>query len=124
MAFVDDTLAYLLTLYVCILLAILVGRGTRGHWSQRVLWRLPIAVVTAFLVVLSLRSWALVELPMGRYVTTGHSPYVVFMACAMLLGLLYVTLPSLSAWLTRRRSGQSSVEASRIDVSPEHKPAR
>ena len=39
-------------------------------------WRLPLAVGVALLAVVSLRGFLLVELPFGRYTTTGHSPYV------------------------------------------------
>lgn len=91
-AFVDDRVAYLVTAYVCVLFAILVGRSGSRHWSRKVAWRLPMALLIASVVVLSLRGWALFELPFGEFVTTGHSPYVVFGVCALLSGGLYGAL--------------------------------
>jgi hypothetical protein len=88
-AFIQDSVAYAVTAYTCALVALLVGRGDTGHWSERFLARLPIAVVVGACTVLSLRSWALWPIELGRGTTTGHSPYVVLVgACALYVGAL------------------------------------
>jgi hypothetical protein len=99
-AFVDDGVAYLATAYCCVLTALLVGRSAPAsndprpptHWSRRMLWRLPLAVGVAVLAVVSLRSFAMVELPFGRVTTTGHSPYVLLPTAAVVLVLLLTAL--------------------------------
>ncbi len=89
-AFIDDTVAYMATLYSTLLVAFLVGRKGE-HWSRRVVWRLPFVVAVSVFVVVSLRSWALFALPIGDGWQSGHSPYCVLPCSALLLiGLLEI----------------------------------
>ncbi len=97
-AFINDVVAYLIAVYMCLLLAILVGRSGPSHWSRRVVYRLPIAVTTAMVVTASLRSWALFEIPIGQYTTTGHSPYVVLPVCALISVTAYELLGRAGFW--------------------------
>jgi hypothetical protein len=85
-AFIQDSVAYAVTAYTCCLVVFLVGRDGAAHWSQRLPARLPIAVLMGACTVLSLRSWALFPIPLGRGTTSGHSPYVVLI-CACLLSI-------------------------------------
>jgi hypothetical protein len=86
-AFVDDTVAYMATLYSTLLVAFLVGRKGE-HWSRRVVWRLPFVVAVSVFVVVSLRTWALFALPVGDGWQSGHSPYCVLPCSALLLTTL------------------------------------
>ncbi len=88
-AFINDVVAYLIAAYLCLLLALLVGRSGPRHWSRRIVCRLPVAVLVPALVVPSLRGWALVALPLGDFTTTGFSPYIVLPVCALLTVLAF-----------------------------------
>lgn len=107
-AFIDDTVAYLVTVYVCVLLALLVGRNRGPLAVRRMLWRLPVAVMVALGTLVSLRSWALFEIPIGRTTTTGHSPYVVLSACALITTGIF---EGISRWLSARAASSARATA-------------
>jgi hypothetical protein len=96
-AFIDDVVAYMVTLYSTALVALLVGRRSE-HWSHRVPWRLPFVVAVSVVVVASLRSWALFALPLGDGWQSGYSPYFVLTSS----GLSFIALVELLARLTPR----------------------
>lgn len=83
-AFIQDVIAYPAAAYSCCLVAFFVGRDGPPHWSQRVVARLPIAILVGACTVLSLRSWALFPIAIGRGTTSGHSPYVVLITACVL----------------------------------------
>lgn len=107
-AFIDDTVAYLVTVYVCVLLALLVGRNRGPIAIRRMLWRLPIAVMVALGTLVSLRSWALIEIPIGRTTTTGHSPYVVLSVCALISTAIF---EGIARWLSAREASGARAAA-------------
>jgi len=84
-AFVDDVVGISITVYFGILVSLLVGRRGAPHPSKRIPVRVPAAALLGLLIAWSLRGWAMVQLPVGQYTTTGHSPYVALSICALLI---------------------------------------
>jgi hypothetical protein len=95
--FVDDLVAYPTTAYVCALTAF-SARYDDVKFIQRGMVRLLLGGLLGPLVLVQLRSWALLEVPVGQYVTTGHSPYLVLPTATLVVVLL---LELLARWLPR-----------------------
>lgn len=72
--FVDDAVAYPAVIYTCLLATVVVRTqgGTRRPWFVHLLCNASLGAV----VLVGLRTVAMVELPFGNYATTGHFPYV------------------------------------------------
>jgi len=105
--FINDVVAYLVTAYTALLVVVLAGRSGSPHWSRRVVWRLPMALVVSVATVFSTRSWALFELPWSDFATSGYSPYFVLGVVGGLLGGVLELLPKLS-----KQATASTVQAS------------
>jgi peptidoglycan biosynthesis protein MviN/MurJ (putative lipid II flippase) len=105
-AFIGDSVAYAVTAYTCALVAFLVGRTRREpedrHWSDRVVVRIPVAVLIGAVTLLSLRSWAMWHINLGRGTTTGHSPYIVLPLACVLTALACSAVSAVA----RRRSAR------------------
>lgn len=100
--FVDDVIAYPLTAYVCAFAAFIARPGLAVEPFLRAL----IAAAVGALGLWALRTVALFTLPIGQFVTTGHSPFVALPICA----LLAEGTNQLLAWLRSARSGESVKE--------------
>jgi hypothetical protein len=101
-AFVDNAVGYASTAYVAALSAALLRfppetRGLVGRWPVRV----ALGVVVGVLGLWVLRGPALITLPLGSYVTTGHSPFVAFPFAALLTTGLFEALLRATSKVTR-----------------------
>lgn len=85
--FVDDAVAYPAVVYTC-LLATLVAR-TQGGASKPWFIHLLCTASLGAVVLVALRTVALVELPFGNYATTGHFPYVAVPLATTLPALIW-----------------------------------
>lgn len=85
--FVDDAVAYPAVIYTC-LLAAAVARSQGASVGS---WFVHLACVASLgaVVLVTLRTVALVELPFGNYATTGHFPYVAVPLCTTLPALVW-----------------------------------
>jgi hypothetical protein len=111
-AFVSDPVAWATTAYATALCVLLAPRdGESAHFSRRLWVRVPLAFTVGGLTLALLRGPLLFDLPGFEFVTTGHTPYVVFPASALSsLGLL---------WFLERlakKPARTSTESGRSDV--------
>lgn len=78
-AFVSEVVAFATTAYSTALAVLVLPRDTStGHFSQRLLVRIPLACAVSGLTLSLLRGPLLFDIPGTEFMTTGHSPYVVF----------------------------------------------
>jgi hypothetical protein len=114
-AFVSDTVAVALTVYVAGLAAYFVGRRRdSSHWTQRGMLRVPLAAAAAPGLLALLRGPLLFPLPYLDTATTGHSPYFV-------LPLVSIVTPVVLEVVFRVESGaKTESRAAGIGTAPRH----
>ncbi len=89
--FVNDAVAYPTVAYSCVLVALV----TRSQDERRrsLLLNLLSHASVGVLLLLTLRSVLQIELPLARFATTGHFPYVALPAATVAAQLVWELLP-------------------------------
>jgi hypothetical protein len=105
-AFVSEGVAWATTAYATafsVFIATPLGGGP--HFSERYWVRIPLAFTVGGLTLALLRGPAMFTLPKAEFITTGHTPYVVFPVSTLLsLGVLW----ALKRWVGRRPAKSST----------------
>jgi hypothetical protein len=110
-AFVSDGVAWGTTAYATAFAVLMASIGGGAHFSERVWVRIPLAFSVGGLTLALLRGPLLFSLPEAEFVTTGHTPYVVFPSATVAsLALLW----ALKQW-GRPRSKAPSPLADQVD---------
>lgn len=88
--FIDDVVAYPVVVYTAWVSAVVVRMRMRATGGPRAfLLNLMSHGSVAAIVVVILRTVARVELPVGKYTTTGHYPYFVIPVACVIAQLVW-----------------------------------